>query len=148
MNSDKITVGYPNLDIDRVAREVLNKLIEDKCNLEFIKSEINKKFSEDIRLTMIGVIEDEGVSQLVHQCAVKVYEEMTKYLLSDSFIREFLSSLTNYMRSSYDSELENFLHKLSELLLQRTEVGFRINSKVQLDDFCNEIFALKDIIRR
>lgn len=102
--------------IKSIASEVISRLVMEKSSIELIRSEINKKFSEDVRLTMIGVAEDE-LSNLSTTFVENVVNEV---ITSDEFIDRLAESLVRKFRMySCPSSLNELVDEISSRIICR-----------------------------
>lgn len=92
-----------NEDIDKIAEAVISKLIDRKYPESKIQSMMERKFSEDTRLTMISCIEDK-INDLV-------FNEI--YRLVDRLIESKMDDLRLSYNEKFTNEVDKSLNQLT-----------------------------------
>lgn len=122
--------------IDKIANAVISKLIDDKSGSN-LKDMINKKFSEDIDLTMIGVVEEE-LPKMIDRISLLIEDRiMNSGYLKDLIIRYVYEDI---LYGSHGGRLQGVISPKSELI-SLTSQFYNLNSKV------DELIALFEIYK-
>ena len=122
--------------IDKIANVVISKLVDNRSDGN-LKDMINKKFSEDIDLTMIGVVEEE-LPKIINSVSLLIEDRiMNSNNLRDLIIRYVYEDI---LYGSHGSRLQSVISTKSELASVTSQL-YNLNSKV------DELIALFEIYK-
>lgn len=83
-------------ELNRIVDKVVDRIVDKKFNDSFINEKVDKKLSEDTRLTLIGLLED-SYSDIVREVSTLVSLDIDQELLyeinNNSSFRHMLSRI-------------------------------------------------------
>lgn len=83
-------------ELNRIVDKVVDRIVDKKFNSSFIDERINKKLSEDTRLTLIGLLED-SYSDIVREvstlASLDIDQELLYEINNNSSFRHMLSRI-------------------------------------------------------
>lgn len=132
-----------SINCDDLANMVISKLVDRICNPEFIKDAINKKFSEDLRLTMLGCLEDMDMSLITSA----VRDAMIAAVTDESFMDALIIELNYHINSGRDGA-----SILARSIVNNSDVNCMIDNKmndlrIEMDNLRGELYAAIDAVR-
>ena len=109
-------------EIDKVSKEVISRIIDEKIRSGSILDIINTKMSEDARFTYLGMLEEE-MPRIKHEIAMLAYSEFRNMILyDDEFLRSLSDSLFYCYNGMIRKELEEDYNKINELSGKSQEI--------------------------
>lgn len=122
--------------IDKIANVVISKLVDNRSDGN-LKDMINKKFSEDIDLTMIGVVEEE-LPKIINNVSLLIEDR----IMNSNNLRDLITRYVyeDILYGSHGGRLNSIIPARSELVSVTSQL-YNLNSKV------DELIALFEIYK-
>lgn len=122
--------------IDKIANVVISKLVDNRSDGN-LKDMINKKFSEDIDLTMIGVVEEE-LPKIINNVSLLIEDR----IMNSNNLRDLITRYVyeDILYGSHGGRLQSVISTKSELASVTSQL-YNLNSKV------DELIALFEIYK-